>query len=62
MERSLISAVLVVSALLTASFLLVREGSALTSAAGAGLALAGVVGLLLVGRAVALDTREGSRR
>jgi hypothetical protein len=64
-ERSLVIAVLVVSALLTAAFLLVRaglEGSGLVLAAGGAAGLAGIAGLVLVARAVALDARRGVRR
>ena len=62
MERSLISAVLVVSALLTAAFLLVREGSGPLLAVGAAIGLAGLFGLVRLARVVALDARRGVRR
>ena len=62
MERSYVSAVLAVSALLTVAFLLVREGSALPLAAGAVLGLTGLAGLVLLARAIALDARRGARR
>lgn len=62
MERSFVSAVLAVSALLTVAFLLVREGSALLLAAGVMLGLTGLAGLVLLARAVALDARRGARR
>ena len=62
MERSFVGAVLAVSAVLMAAFLLVREGSGVGLAAGAVAGLAGLAGLLLLARAVALDARRGSRR
>lgn len=62
MERSFVTAVLAVSALLTAAFLLVRAGSELLVAAGAVVGLAGLAGLALLARAVALDAKRGVRR
>ena len=62
MERSFVSAVLAVSALLTAAFLLVREGSGLLLVAAAVIGLAGLAGLVLLARAVALEARRGARR
>ena len=62
MERSLVTAVLVVSALLTAAFLLVREGSGLALAAGAVVGIAGLAGLARLARAVASDAGRGVRR
>ena len=54
--------VLVVSALLMAAFLLMREGSAVLLAAGAVIGVAGLAGLLRLARAVALDARRGVHR
>lgn len=61
-EHSFVTALLAVSGLLTAAFLLVREGAALALAAGTVLGVVGVAGLLLLARAVVLDARRGARR
>lgn len=60
MERSLVTLVLAVSALLGVGFVLVREGSGLVVAAGALLGLAGLAGLLLLVRTVAADAKRGA--
>lgn len=57
-----VSAVLAVSALLTAAFLLVQAGSPLLLAAGTLVGVAGLAGLLLLARAVVIDARAGARR
>lgn len=62
MERSLINAVLAVSALLTVAFLLVRDGSGLALAVGGVAGVAGLAGLGLLARAVVLDARRSTRR
>lgn len=62
MERSLVTLVLAVSALLGVGFVLVREGSGLVVAAGALLGLAGLAGLLLLVRTVAADAKRGAAR
>ena len=61
MERRFVTAVLAVSALLTASFLLIQQGSPALLVLGVPAGIAGLAGLALLGRAIALDARDPRR-
>lgn len=62
MDRSLVKAVLAVSVLLTAAWLLVLSGSPALLVAGIVTGVAGLVGLVVLARSVVLEARREVRR